>query len=99
MYVAKDVAEFRTGSIDDLECEDDTNTGSPETTSTVMAIQEPGPSSLHVGAGYKRSASNEEQETKRMNVQIYENPIDEEIEKKKIGNTYIYVHNIHIRTH
>ena len=80
-YVAKDVAEFRAGSIDDFECEDDTSTGSPETASTIMAIQVPGPSSLHVCAGC--SASNEKPETKRMNMQLYENPIDEEIEKKK----------------
>ena len=88
MFVVEDVAEFRVGSIDDFECGDDTNisTGSPETAST-MAV--PGPSSFSVGTGHKRSASNEEPERKRMNVQLYENAIDEEIEKKKIGTAYI----------
>ena len=81
------MAEIRTVILCEDEDHDQQIGDSPETTFS-MVQQTPGPSPLSTGS--KRSTPEEQKEGKKMKATTYENPLDEIIEKKKIGK-YMHV--------
>ena len=79
-HVAKNTAELRVRPLEKTELY--TTANSPEESLNVLQ-ESPGPSVLSVGN--KRGATSGQPEGKRMKSPTFENPLDEQIEKKKIG--------------